>query len=230
MIKNCQGLNKSNWGLNAAMKQNCYMTYALEDCEKEISKALPYTISEEFFAKLEIKPSEAAMDKAEIFFKDLLKTQVGNLNVMRKALFHERQLYHVCQRKDMEYMKTYVGNQLLTDESTKRMAFYDKIQNTKENKDKQTANQGKSAKNAAAAEFRKKNQGNGGNQQKGQQGGGQQQQQQQKHWVQPWANNNSNQSNYQGQNNGGNRGNKFNKSFSPKNCPKCLEPHHRNSP
>jgi hypothetical protein len=107
------------------------------------------------------------------------------------------------------------------------MAFYDKIQNTKENKEKQTANQGKSAKNAAAAENRKKN-GQGGNQQKngGQGGGGQQQQS--RPWVQPWAN--SNNQNYQQNDGGGYKGKNFNKSFTEKNCPKCLKPHHGNSP
>jgi hypothetical protein len=232
MIKNCQGLNKTNWGFNAAMKQNCFMTYALEDCERELSKALPPTVATDFFLELGIVPSEEALAKADSFFDDLKETQTANLNVMSKALLHERQLYYVCQQKDMDYMRTYVGNQLINDETTKRMAFWDKVQNTKDNKQKQQANQGKSAKNASAAEFRK-------NRGQGQNNNGPSQQQQKpaqeaaagsgKPWVQPWTNQNNNSSNYQ-KNDGGGGANKFNKSFTPKNCPSCLKPHHGNSP
>jgi hypothetical protein len=151
---------------------------------------------------------------------------------MHKSLAFEKQQYHICQQKSMEYLKLYSGNTLLSDESTKRMGYWDKIQNTKATQAKQQANQNKSSKNSASADFRKgKGNGNqnGSSQSYNQNKGGGGNQVGGKPWVQPWANSSDQQpqtSGYQGNNYNPN----YSKPFTPKNCPKCLEKHHGNSP
>jgi hypothetical protein len=235
MIKNCQGLNKTTFGLNAEMKQNCYMSYALQDCEKEVEKSLPAEVSEDYMRELGLEPTPENKILAESIFKKLRTNLTSNYKAMSKSLAYEKQQYHICQMKSMDYLKLYSGNALLTDESTKRMAYWDKVQNSKDNLVKQQANQTKAAKNSSSADFRK-NRGNGGqqsgssNQNKGgggnNNGGG-------KPWVQPWANQSSEQSsssssnsNYQGNNYNPN----YSKPFTPKKCPKCLENSHGNAP
>jgi hypothetical protein len=216
------------------------MSYALQDCESEVEKALPSEVTEEFMRdELGLEPTEDNKLLAETIFKKLRTRLTSRYKVMGKSLFHEKQQYHICQQKNMDYLKLYSGNALLSEDSTKRMAYWDKVQNTKDNKEKQTANQNKSAKNAASADFRK-NKGNG-NQQNGNNsnfskggggGGGGNTSGGNRPWVPPWANqssDNSSGNNYQG-NSSNYQGNNFSKPFTPKNCPKCLKKHHGNSP
>jgi hypothetical protein len=233
MIRNCQGLNKTNYGLNVAMKQNCYMQYAVQNCEAVVEKALPEEVSEDYLRELGLEPTEDNKLLAETFFKKLRTGLTTNYKAMNKSLAFERQQYHICQQKNMDYLKLYSGNALLSEESTKRMAFWDKVQNAKDNVAKQQANQNKSAKNSASADLRK-NTGNGNQQNSnnsqnkggngGNSGGG-------RPWVQPWANQSNDQgaeqnSNYKGNNFQSN----YQKPFTPKKCPKCLENWHGNAP
>jgi hypothetical protein len=221
MIKNCQGLNKTNYGLNAAMKQNCYMSYALDDCEEEIAKHLPTVVTLEYLTELGMEANEDTLKVAELAFAKIRTGLQKRYKPMRKSLFHEKQQYHICQAKNMDYLKLYSGNALLSEESTKRMVFWDKVQNTRDNQAKQQANQLKSAKNAASADFRKKgqNQAGGGqsssNYSKG--GGGQQ-----SGGGKPWTSN----SNESASSSSSYQGNNFQKPFTPKKCPKCLENWH----
>jgi hypothetical protein len=214
------------------MKQNCFMKYAIEDSEAELEKLLPTKINEDFLNQLGIPPSAATTAFTELYFAKIRTGMAAKFKIMNKALSYERQQYQVCQKKDMEYLRLYSGNALVSDETTKRMAFWDKVKNTNDNQVKQQANKQKSTQNAASADFRK-NRGNGqqsgqNSNQNGNKSGGEGYQGN-KPWVEPWARQNSDSSH---SNNAGNTGgnNSYQKSFTPKKCPKCLENHHGNNP
>jgi hypothetical protein len=217
------------------MKQNCYMAYALDDCERALAKRLPTTASEDFLREAGLATTPQSLAAAEKLFSKLREEQGVSHKIMRKALLFERQQYHICQAKGMEYLKLYTGNSQFSDATTKRMTYWDKIQNTKDNQAKQADNKAKSANNAKSANFCKnRNQNNSAPQSSGQQnggssGGGSGGYQGKKPWVQPWANQ-SNDTPKTFNSGGGGNGNAYNKSFTSKTCPKCLKAHHGNSP
>jgi hypothetical protein len=235
MIRNCTGLNKTNYGLNVAMKQNCYMSYALENCEAEITKHLPVEVSDSFMREMGVEPTEESTRVAEAVMEKVRLGLQSHYKGMKKSLAYEKQQYHICQAKNMDYLKLYSGNAVLTDETTKRMTYWDKVQNTKDNLAKQQANSNKSTKNAASADFRKnKPQGQSNQSNSAQNGGGGQVSANYKGnrpWGQPWQGNSSDsQSSASSSSSSSYQGKNFQNSFTPKNCPKCLEKHHGNAP
>jgi hypothetical protein len=236
MHRECTGINKSTYSLHSVLKSSIWMEYFMEDFQTLIEEFVPDVYSDEHWVKMGL-PSDFDKGPLTAFMNDFKSKVAAKQTIMSETFEYERQLLHVCQNEGSEFLKAYAGNAAYSEKTSKRVAFWKKDKNRKENEEKQSANKSKAKQNGNNANFRRNN--GGGNGQNGG-GGGQGRQNHQNNNNNNNNNNNSNKNNnssgYNSSNsNGYNKPNNFSqnsydKSFTAAKCPNCSDKPHGSLP
>jgi hypothetical protein len=230
MHRECTGINKTNYSLHTAMKSSILMEYFMEDFQTVIDEFAPDVCTDEHWSKMGLS-SDADKGPAMDFVRQFRSKIAEKRTILEDTFEFERQQLHVCQNEGADFLKLYAGNSSYSEKTVKRVTFWKKSQNRKENEDKQTANKAKSKQNGNNANFRKNNGGkNGnGNGNAGNQNGGQNNPN-----YKGNNNNNNNSQNYNSSNSNGYNKPKWDNtgkgSFTEAKCPHCLEKPHGSLP
>jgi hypothetical protein len=231
MHRECTGINKTTFSLHTVMKSSIWMEYFMEDFQTLVDEFVPDVCTDEHWKKMGL-PS--GVDKSLfVAFAQNFKSKVAEKQaVLNETFEYERQILQVCQNKGAEFLKSYSGNAAYSEKTAKRVTFWRKDKNRKDNEEKQSANKSKAKQNGNNANFLKNGGGNGQN------GGGNGGQGRNQNSNNNWQKNNGNNSGGGGYNSSNSNGynkpnfsqNSNDKPFTAAKCPNCSDKPHGSLP
>ena len=210
------------------MKLNNYHEFVLEDMVDLVELYFPDEISPEMSEAWGL-PQGFDTSRLQQYFDEFVKLYSNMQEKAFKEFLLERELFHICNEENMEFLQAYMGNTQLSNVAVKRKEFYKKMINRKTNEAKQAANKAQKVTNTNNAQSRKSGSWSNNNSKSNSSYSGNNSSNKSQNSNNSNSNSNSNQNKYGGNNQQSSSKWQGQNNYTPSKCPRCLEKWHGNS-